>query len=233
MTQKVNQKAACSMYGMFDFFDRLAANNDRPWFKEHKPEYDALRAEWIAGMARVIASLSSDWPEVRYLDPAYATYRIYRDIRFSNDKTPYKTYLSSSVAPPQYRKGHTGIYLQAGRNSADTGIYGGIWCPDVVAQRKLRRAIVDNSEEWLEIVNHPALLDLYGRGWCGSQLKTAPKGYDRDHPMIEYLRLKDIGKFRNIGREVFKDPAWPEIIADQMRPLVPLCRFITYTLEEE
>lgn len=220
------------MYRMFDFFDRLAANNDRVWFKEHKSEYDALRAEWIEGMGRIIALVAQQWPEVRYLDPARATYRIYRDIRFSNDKTPYKSFLSSSIAPPQFAKGHVGIYLQAGHNADDTGIYGGIWCPDAAAQRKLRRAIADNSEEWLEIVDNPDLVDIYGRDWVGARLKTAPKGYDRDDPMIEYLRLKDIGKFTNLSRQVFRDPAWPEHIAALMAPLVPLCRFIAYSLEE-
>lgn len=221
------------MTEMFEFFARLNANNNRPWFLEHKGEYDALRAEWIQGLGRVIADLSEDWPEIKYLDPARATYRVYRDVRFSQDKTPYKTYLSSSITPPALPKGHTGIYLQAGHSKADTGIYGGIWCPETEQLKKLRKAIVDNADEWLEIVNDPALTAVYGTGWVGDALKTAPKGYDRDHPMIEYLRLKDIGKFAQLPRRTFADPRWPERVADLMRPLIPLNRFIIYSLYEE
>ncbi|MGM9865592.1 MAG: DUF2461 domain-containing protein [Muribaculaceae bacterium] len=221
------------MKDLFDFFDRLAANNNRPWFVEHKAEYDELRAAWIQGLGRVIAALSDEWPEVRWLDPARATYRIYRDVRFSNDKTPYKTHIGSSIAPPALLKSHIGLYIQAGHIKDDTGIYGGMWCPEAAELRKIRKAIVVNSEEWLDIVNSPAMLRTYGHRWFGEALKTAPKGYDRDHPLIEYLRLKDIGKFTILNRGLFADPAWPDRVADLSRPLIPLCKFLIYTLYEE
>lgn len=221
------------MKDLFDFFDRLAVNNNRPWFMEHKAEYDDLRARWIQGVGGVIAALSDEWPEVRWLDPARATYRIYRDIRFSGDKTPYKTHLSSSIAPPAILKSHIGLYLEAGHVKDNTGIYGGMWCPDAAALRKIRKAIVDNSEEWLEIVNSPEMLRIYGKKWYGDALKTAPKGYDRDHELIEYLRLKDIGKFTCLNRGLFNDPSWPDSIADLSRPLIPLVKFLAYTVYEE
>ena len=221
------------MKDLFDFFDRLAVNNNRPWFMEHKAEYDDLRARWIQGVGGVIAALSDEGPEVRWLDPARATYRIYRDVRFSGDKTPYKTHLSSSIAPPAILKSHIGLYLEAGHVKDNTGIYGGMWCPDAAALRKIRKAIVDNSEEWLEIVNSPEMLRIYGKKWYGDALKTAPKGYDRDHELIEYLRLKDIGKFTCLNRGLFNDPSWPDSIADLSRPLIPLVKFLAYTVYEE
>lgn len=221
------------MKDLFDFFDRLAVNNNRPWFMEHKAEYDDLRARWIKGVGGVIAALSDEWPEVRWLDPARATYRIYRDVRFSGDKTPYKTHLSSSIAPPAILKSHIGLYLEAGHVKDNTGIYGGMWCPDAAALRKIRKAIVDNSDEWLEIVNSPEMLRIYGKKWYGDALKTAPKGYDRDHELIEYLRLKDIGKFTCLNRGLFNDPSWPDSIVDLSRPLIPLVKFLAYTVYEE
>ena len=221
------------MKDLFEFFDRLAVNNNRTWFMEHKAEYDDLRARWIQGVGGVIAALSDEWPEVRWLDPARATYRIYRDVRFSGDKTPYKTHLSSSIAPPAILKSHIGLYLEAGHVKDNTGIYGGMWCPDAAALRKIRKAIVDNSEEWLEIVNSPEMLRIYGKKWYGDALKTAPKGYDRDHELIEYLRLKDIGKFTCLNRGLFNDPSWPDRIADLSRPLIPLVKFLAYTVYEE
>ena len=108
-----------------------------------------------------------------------------------------------------------------------------MWCPDAAALRKIRKAIVDNSEEWLEIVNSPEMLRIYGKKWYGDALKTAPKGYDRDHELIEYLRLKDIGKFTCLNRGLFNDPSWPERIADLSRPLIPLVKFLAYTVYEE
>lgn len=222
------------MIQLFDFFEKLNANNNRPWFLEHKPEYQDIRAEWIAGIERTIAALGAEaWPEVRHASAAQCTYRIYRDVRFSNDKRPYKTYISSSITPPADRNSHTGIYVQAGLPADDCGIYGGIWCPDAAVLRKLRRAMEDNAEEWLEIVNNPRLIEIYGTRWVGDRLKTAPKGYDRDHPLIEYLRLKDIGKFTVTPHSLYADSQWPLRLAEMMLPLVPLNRFLLYSIHED
>lgn len=221
------------MKGLFEFFDSLAANNNRPWFQVNKERYTALRGEWIAGMNRVIAAVGAEWPEVAHQDASRCTYRIYRDVRFSPDKSPYKTYISSSVADPALRGCHSGIYVTAGVKSADTGIYAGVWAPEAPLLRKLRRAIDDNAEEFLDIVNAPALVKLYGKGWAGDALKTAPKGYDKEHPMIEYLRLKDIGKFCPMTRRDFESRDWPEIVAERILPALPLVRFIDYSILEE
>lgn len=218
---------------LFDFFDRLAANNNRPWFNDHKAEYLAIREMWTAGIRRTVAALAEDWPEVRYLDASRATYRIYRDIRFSNDKTPYKSHISSTITPPALLRSHAGFYIEAGTDSDSTGVYAGIWCPDTVTLRKLRRDIADNSEEWLEAVTSPQVLDIYGRGWYGDRLKTAPKGYSPDHEMIEYLRLKDFGKYAALDRAFFSGDDWPERLADVIRPAIPLVRFIIYSMTEE
>ena len=201
---------------------------------EHKAEYDSIRREWIDGMARIIARVGEWWPEVRHLDPARATYRIYRDVRFSGDKTPYKTHISSSIYNPALKGLHTGVYIEAGAgNMPGTGIWGGVWCPDPALLKKLRRAIADNAEEFTDIVNDRKLIKVYGKEWDGDRLKTAPKGYPADHPMIDYLRLKDIGKFHAFDRELFKSPDWPEQIADLIRPVLPLVRFIDYSAQEE
>lgn len=218
---------------LFSFFEALHANNNRPWFAGHKSQYQEIRAEWIAGVNAITALISEEWPEVRHTEASQNTYRIYRDIRFSNDKTPFKTHISSSIGNPALRGQHTGIYLEAGFPTTDTGVWGGIWNPERDVLRKLRRAISDNAEEFLEIVNNPELLRLYGRQWGGRALKTAPKGYAKDHPMIEYLRLNDIGKFCPITPATFADPQWPEILAEHIRPAIPLVKFIDYSILED
>lgn len=220
---------------IFDFFSRLEQNNNRPWFQEHKAEYDAIRAQWIAGMARIIQTVSQHWPEVKYLDPARCTYRIYRDVRFSNNKTPYKTHISSSVYNPSLKGMHTGLYIEAGTGNGDpgTGVYAGIWCPESDVLKKLRKAIADNAEEFLDIVNEPEFVRVYGRQWLGDKLKTAPKGYEKDHPMIEYLRLKDIGKFAPLPRQVFDRDDWPEVVAQAAIPAIPLIKFLDYSITEQ
>lgn len=223
------------MKEIFEFFEDLGANNNREWFQAHKHIYDGLRREWVAGLGKIIQIIGEWWPEVRYQDPSRSTYRIYRDVRFSNDKTPYKTHISSSIYNPALRGMHTGVYIEAGagKGAPGTGVWGGIWCPDSAVLRKIRQAIADNAEEFTTIADDPQLHKYYGSEWFGDRLKTAPKGFDKDHPMIEYLRLKDIGKFHPVSRDTFSRNDWPEAIAESIRPVLPLVKFIDYSIIED
>lgn len=220
------------MAATIDFLHQLESNNNRPWFKERKVLFDDLRAHWLLRLQQLIDHMAEWEPGLRGLQAKQATYRIYRDTRFSPDKTPYKTYFSASMSASHDNTHHCGYYFELGARPDFCGTYGGVWCPDSPTLAKLRRAIVDNSEEWLDIVNNPQLQSLYP-GWCGNSLKTIPKGYDRNHPMAEYLRLKDIGKYHRLTPTDFNDPCWPEMVSDLMRPLKPLVDFLDYSIHEE
>lgn len=217
---------------LFDFFERLSHNNDRPWFQQHKAEYDALRQQWIGDIDRLLSLLAPEWPELSRYTGADMTFRVYRDIRFSPDKTPYKTYLSSSISTYGRNLRYAGIYLQAGLPDMYNGIFAGLWNPDAPVLKKVRQAILDNIEEWEDIVTNPALTRVFP-GWDGARLKTVPKGYDRNHPYAEYLRLKDIAKFRPMTHDEFRDPAWPERVAQDALLVKPMLDFINYSIEED
>lgn len=219
---------------MFAFFEALEANNNRPWFNDHKQQYLDIRARWIEQMQQLIAKVGEWWPEVKYTDAAASTFRIYRDIRFSTDKRPYKTHISTGIGPQlPADTGHFGFYIQAGTDLSENGIWGGIWHPSKEALRSLRNAISTNAEEWAEIVNDPEFKAVYGDRWWGESLKKAPKGFDPADPMIEYLRLKDIGIFAPITRRQFNSQHLADILEPRMRPLLPMMRFMHYTLTEE
>lgn len=215
---------------LYDFFGRLAANNNRPWFAEHKAEYEELRALWLADLQRVIDRLAQSDPRLKYLQAKDCVYRIYRDTRFSHDKTPLKPFFSAAIGPGGRRHQGAGYYVHFGID--ETGLYGGIWCPESADLRKLRKAIVDNIEEFREIIDAPEMQRLYP-GWTGPKLKTAPKGFPKDHPEIELLRLTEYGKWHNIGMDFFKQEDWPERMADLLQVLRPLNDFINYSLTEE
>lgn len=213
------------------FFEQLKANNNREWFGVHKPEYEEIRRWWSEGMARVHAAVVSEWPEVKYSD--IRTFRIYRDTRFSTDKTPYKTHIGSILAPPGPRDVHRpGVYMEAGVPASDSGVFVGMWAPEANELKKLRKAIVDNIEEWEEIVNNPTLLKFYPK-WFGERLKTAPKGWPKDHPQIEYLRLKHLGRYSALTHRQFLSDRWPDLMAERIVAAVPLLKFLEYSLNEE
>lgn len=221
---------------LYDFLRRLAANNNREWFKAHKDEYDELRGLWLADVDVMLGHMSVWWPTLKGVSAKSCAYRIYRDTRFSLDKTPLKTYFSAGIGP-QGRSSHdAGFYLQVGPSKGydgiESGLYGGLWCPDAATLRKVRKAIVDNIEEFEEIVNAPEVRE-YFPGWCGRTLKTVPKGYDRAHPQAHYLRMLEYGKFHQADEDFFFNPSWPERAACLFGYLRPFVEFLDYSVKEE
>lgn len=221
------------MPALFDFLEEVSRNNDRTWLAANRSRYDDLREAWLADLGRLIA-LCGEWePGCGPSDPRRAAYRFARDTRFSPDKSPYKTFFSAAFGPRGRMEPYAGYYIQTGLCSEKwgSGLYGGVYCPPSAVLRKLRHAIVDNIEEFTDIINEPQLRLLYP-GWCGESLKTIPKGWDRNHPQADLLRLKDYGRFMAADRRWWCDPCWPERAADALRPLKPLVDFLNYSIDE-
>lgn len=224
--------AQVKLHPAFSYLRRLAANNDRAWFAAHRAEYDAVREQWLAEVDRMIARLALADPRVAHLTAKSAAYRIYRDTRFSPDKSPFKTYFSAAVHVQGRRDERAGYYLQFDERAGEGGLYSGIYCPDGPQLRKLRHAIVDNIEEFRDIINAPDMLRVYGDAWVGPQLKTVPKGWPKDHPDADLLRLKCYGKFCEQGPAFFSRLSWPEEAADMLAVSRPLIDFLNYSLDE-
>lgn len=214
---------------LFDFLTRLAENNDRPWFAANRAEFDALRAQWIDSVQRIVNALAVDDPSLRRVRATDCVYRIYRDTRFSHDKSPFKTYFSALISPTGRHCDRACYYVHVGVE--ECAVYGGVWSPEAPVLKKLRRAIVDNIEEFREITETPEIKALYP-GWYGRKLKTAPKGYDRDHPDIDLLRLTEYGKCHELDRAFFDAPDWPEKVASMLRILKPMNDFLNYSIDE-
>ena len=219
------------MTNPFLFFEQLRDNNNREWFAAHKTEYEEIRVWWTDGMEKVRVLVADEWPEAKY--GILKTFRIYRDTRFSLDKTPYKTHIGSTLAPPgAYNVHSSGFYIELGLPIDDSGVFAGIWAPESKELAKLRRAIVDNIDEWEDIVNAPAFVKYFPK-WFGERLKTAPKGWPKDHPQIEYLRLKHLGRQAAMSRRQFLSEKWCDEIAVRIKAALPLVQFLDYSLNEE
>lgn len=218
-----------TMNDVFDFLSRLAANNERPWFAEHKAEYEAVRAYWLIQVQKIIDALAADDPSLRFVEAKDCAYRIYRDTRFSLDKTPYKRYFSALISPRGRHFDGASYYVHFGVD--EIALYGGLWSPEPKVLKKVRKAIIDNVDEFRGIVETPEVLSLYP-SWWGPQLKTAPKGYDRNHPDIDLLRLTEYGRCHELDRSFFNDPSWPERAAEILAVLKPMNDFLNYSIEE-
>ncbi len=215
-----------------DFLAEVSLNNSREWLAAHRDTYDLLRKQWIESLDRVCEAMSVWLPGMSTQNGRSCTYRFFRDTRFSPDKSPLKTYFSAAFSPAGRSDGRAGYYIQVGTaGSPDNGLWAGIYCPDPAQLRKLRKAIIDNIEEFDAIIENPELSALYP-DWTGEKLRTAPKGWDRNHPRIDLLRLKDFGRHCRLDTEFFSRPDWPELTAERFHVIAPLVDFLNYSLDE-
>ena len=113
----------------------------------------------------------------------------------------------------------------------ENALYSGVWCPPAPMLKKLRKAIVDNVEEFRAITEAPEVMKHFPT-WYGPQLKTAPKGYDRNHPDIDLLRLTEYGKGCDLPRDFFNRPDWQREAAELLSLLKPMNDFLNYSIDE-
>lgn len=175
------------MKEILDFLTRLAANNNKEWFSEHKKEYQHLRAVFESMIADLIYQIQQFDPELGDVDVKKTLFRIYRDVRFSKDKSPYKLNFGAAIAKGGKKMGYSGYYihLQPGRSF----IGGGLYMPPSPILKKIRNEIYYNTSQYLEIINQPDFVEEFGRVE-GEKLVRPPKDFPADFDHIELLKLK-------------------------------------------
>ena len=212
------------------FLRRLKKNNTRPWFQKHKHEYEELvRFPMQCLIAELRDAMAMAAPELN-IDPRRSIFRIYRDVRFSKNKAPFKTHIAASFNL-RGRKGPTeqpGLYLHIGPEEVFIG--GGLYMPASPQLKKLRAAMVEDPEEFLAVVRDPAFRRLFGT-LQGDRLIRAPLGFPADHPMIDHLKQKQfyVGVERDEG-----DVLRPRFAADVQKVFVrclPLIRWLANALQ--
>ncbi|MBN9482733.1 MAG: hypothetical protein BGO70_07650 [Bacteroidetes bacterium 43-93] len=203
-----------------DFLTNLEKNNNKAWFDENRKKYEAAKGDFENFVEAVQAALTKLEPAIADHKAKDAIFRIFRDVRFSKDKTPYKS--------------HFGAYFsRAGRKAPDAGYYmhiepgksflaGGMWMPDAPILKKLRQEIDYNFEEFKSIIGKPAFKKQFTK-WEGEQLKTLPQGYTADNPAIDFLKMKSFIVSTPIAdKDVLAKDSVKQIekVYSQMKPLV-------------
>jgi uncharacterized protein (TIGR02453 family) len=172
------------------FLTALTKNNNKPWFDAHRAQYEAARIDFQNFIQLVIDALGKSDPSIAGLTARDCLFRINRDIRFSNDKTPYKTNFGASIKPGGRKSGLAGYYFHLEPGSSFVG--GGLWMPDNTALRKVRQEIDYSWDEFSALLNNKGFKKIFGDLYRTGDisLSTSPKGYEKEHPAIEYLKLK-------------------------------------------
>ena len=212
---------------LFEFLAELAANNRREWFQINKVRYqrdvqDPL-VQFVADFGGMLRGIS---PHM-VADPRRSggsVFRIYRDVRFSKDKSPYKTNAGIHFRHEVGREVHgPGLYLHMEPGNVFAGA--GIWNPNSATTEKIREAIVAKPGKWEKIVDDDGFASTFSLE--GDSLKRAPRGFDAGHPHIEYLKLKSFVAITPFTEEEACSPAFIDLYAGACRVAAPFAEFLT------
>ncbi len=216
------------------FLADLAEHNDRAWFQPRKAEYERLLKEPMERMIDALAERLAERNVPLRADPKRSPFRIYRDTRFSADKSPYKTGLGASFpwiegggAPAEDADdgphGNGGYFhFQPGEMYAG----GGMWRADRQRLEAFRRAIVEDPDRVRAGLEEPAFVATFGGASSHETLKRIPAGYPADHPMADMFRWKDVVFGRRLSDDEVCSPELPDLLADGYAAAMPVFRFL-------
>jgi len=212
---------------LFVFFRELKENNNRDWFQANKRRYEKQVRE---PLLQFIVDFGLRLPEIsrHYVADARKSggslFRIYRDVRFSKDKTPYKTGAGIQFRHEVAKDVHApGFYLHLEPDNVFIG--GGIWHPDNKTLGKIRDAIVENPEKWEAAIGNKEFTSTFVLG--GDSLKREPKGYDPEHPLIEDLKRKDFVASIELSEQDVCQPDFIDQYTEMCKKQAPFIRFLT------
>lgn len=210
------------------FLNDLTFKNNREWFQANKKVFDAAQDNVTAFAGFLIGEIGKFDAEVAMLDPRSCVFRIYRDVRFSKDKSPYKTNLGAYISPGGRKSMLPGYYfhLQPGASF----VAGGKYMPDGPELLKIRTAIATDTDAFLAVVEKKSFRDIFGE-MRGERLKLAPKSFDPDHRAVEYLKLKGFTAFSEIpDDELVISAEFPAQVIKTFRKMYPLITFLRSAL---
>lgn len=217
------------------FLQDLMENNNRDWFQENKTRWEAVKATFLEFTQTCIDAMVPLDPSLGMPQANRCMYRIYRDVRFSNDKSPYKSHLSFFIPTGGVKRtGVPGYYIQF--DPADKGncfIGGGIFMPEPDALAAIRQEIYYNPEEFHAIVEDNEFKKWFPTGlWDFQKLKTAPKGYPKDWADIDFLRHKHYCTMHAIDMDLINSKNLVDYTLECFRASLPLNQFIQKAMYE-
>jgi uncharacterized protein (TIGR02453 family) len=206
------------------FLTKLARNNDRTWFEKNKETYLIAKENYEVFVGKVLEELIKFNPEFRGLNPKKLPFRIYRDVRFSKDKRPYKTNMGAGFSPNGKLVQEPGYYLHI--EPGKSFFAGGIYMPDVPNLSKIRQEIDYNGEKLEKILKDKKFKKWFKELDNIDRLKTMPKGYSFDNPHIDLLKNKSFIVSHPFTDTQVKDKKFLKNIAEVAKATKPMNDFL-------
>lgn len=211
----------------FAFLTDLAGHNERTWFEANKKRYEAAKKEVAATVGILIADLVAQDPEIAGLEAKDSLFRIFRDVRFSHDKAPYKTNMGAWMAPGGRKSIFAGYYLHI--EPGGSFLAGGCYMPEAPVLKAIREDIDYQPEVLQAILDAPAFKQNFP-GLEGEKLRSAPKGFEKDNPAIELLKHKSYVVSRKFSDAEVLAPSFRAEAAATYAAMVPLTQFLNHAI---
>ncbi len=220
-----------------EFLAELAANNERAWFQPRKAEFERLLKEPLEALVAALGERFRERAIPLRADPARAPFRIYRDVRFSKDKSPYKTNIGASFpwigdgAGDVEGRSHTAnVHSSGGYFHLSPGeifVGGGYWHPEKPWLDAFRRRVAADPAELRALLDEPSFAATFGGlSRDGHALQRVPTGFPADHPEAETLKLKDVVFGRRLSDDEAQSADLPDVLADAFAAAVPVLRHL-------
>lgn len=212
------------------FLRQLKKHNERSWFDEHKEKYTAAKTDFENFIGDLLSEYGKTDPAIGLLKAKDCIFRIYRDIRFSKNKTPYKTHLSAGINKNGRRVHFPGYHLSI-EPDGNSFVGGGIWRPEREILDKIRQEIDYNYDGFLSIINKPSFKKTFGTLSFEDTLVRPPRGYEADNPAVKYLKLRSFTASCHIKDEDLTSAELVRKTADIFEQLKPFISFLGTALD--
>jgi len=216
---------------IIQFLSALSENNNREWFTENKKWFDKCKKEFDQLSTALISKIAEFDDDIKNVEASECVFRIYRDVRFSHDKTPYKTHFGVFVASAGGRKSQRGgYYLHLDPAGCFVGV--GVWCPQPNLLKALRKSVYDNIDELNEIRFEKNFASKFQKFFEEDKLKTVPAGFPRDFAEAELLKLKHYLVEYKFDAALLDSDDFVNKISDIFKTAYPFNKFLNYTVDE-
>jgi len=212
----------------FAFLAALKSNNNKAWFDGNRKWYEDVKAEWYIVVGQLIKSIADFDPEIGLLEPKNCAFRINRDIRFSKDKSPYKSNIGAYFAKGGKQSKFGGYYVHI--DPVECFLAAGVWQPERAELQAIRQEIDYHSAEFKAIVMSKTFTDSVGQ-LGGEKLSSIPKGFEKENPSSEYLKHKSFVASKTFAPDQLGNLEFVKTVSQIFRAAKPLNDFLNKAVE--
>jgi uncharacterized protein (TIGR02453 family) len=215
---------------VFQFLEQLEKNNHKVWFDEHRPIYAAAKAEMTQWVQTIIDELGAFDPSIAQLQAKDCLFRINRDVRFSKDKSPYKTNMGAYLNRAGKKSQLAGYYIHC--EPKKCFLAGGVWMPEAASLKKIRQEIDYNFKSFTGILTKPAFKKNFADLDRSAEMSLVniPRGYEKDNPAADYLKLKSFVATKPLTEIEICSIDSTKKVAQTLSHLLPLVNFLNEAL---